>query len=74
MFAKLKENKFFKLLSNTLCSIELIEMQDKISASRPCLHLQPRSLVESDATPVSPCKKRENGENTHHNHRLGADL
>lgn len=34
MFAKLKENKFFKLLSATLCSIEIVETKNMVSAPR----------------------------------------
>ena len=34
MFAKLKESKFFKLLSATLCSIEIVETKNMIPPPR----------------------------------------
>jgi len=58
MFAKLKENKFFKSLSETLCSIELVETKDRIPASRHYPHLPsisaPHPKEADKATPPVP--------------------
>lgn len=50
MFAKLKENKLFKSLSETLCSIELIETKDRIPASRHYPHSAPHPKEADKAT------------------------
>jgi hypothetical protein len=73
MFAKLRENKFFKSLSQILCSIELIEEQGKTPTSCPNFHIHSFSLMEGDATPYELCKTRQDDKNTHHNHRFPAD-
>lgn len=57
MFAKLRECKIFKSLSGTLCSIELVEVQNKIPSSSHESYLQSLSMREMGAKSFTDMEK-----------------